>query len=165
MSRLVEISWKVVTHPGAPPITLTGTAEQVYAKLVEINANYDDDFKDIEPELELQPTESLDKRKDTLVCEGERYATTNRIQEGISYLRKVKGEPQLSPYDCGRVSCSWHSAIVWCNDSPHSKTLPSFINIAEGAQVIVNGCDDDGLVKGWLDHTDRWRVVVHSVEC
>lgn len=121
------MSWKVATHPGAPPITLTGTAEQVYAKLVEINPNYDDDFKNIEPELELEPTGSLDKRKDTLVCEGERYAATNRIQEGISYLRKVKGETQLSPYDCGRVSCSWHSAIVWCNDVSRHRPLDSGI--------------------------------------
>ncbi|OJJ53586.1 hypothetical protein ASPSYDRAFT_533281 [Aspergillus sydowii CBS 593.65] len=161
--QLVEPSWEVAPYPGAAPITLNGTVEQVYAKLLEINPNYDEDFKDSEPELE--PTRSLKKRKDTLVCDGEHSADTTRIDQGIKYLRKVKGSPQLSPWACSRVSCSWYSAIIWCNDSPYSKTLPSFNNIADGAQVIRDGCNENGYVKGWLDHSDRWRAIVQNADC
>ncbi len=124
--QLVEPSWEVAPYPGAAPITLNGTVEQVYAKLLEINPNYDEDFKDSEPELE--PTRSLKKRKDTLVCDGEHSADTTRIDQGIKYLRKVKGSPQLSPWACSRVSCSWYSAIIWCNDVSRRPLLSSSIN-------------------------------------
>ncbi|OJJ08162.1 hypothetical protein ASPVEDRAFT_143667 [Aspergillus versicolor CBS 583.65] len=161
--RIVDVSWEVAPFPGAPPITLNGTVEQVYAKLVQMNPNYDDDFKDIDPDLERAV--GFDKRADTLMCEGEKTADTKHIKEGIKYLRKVKGSPHLGPWDCGRVSCSYYSGIVWCNDSPNSKTLPSFTNIAEGAQVIIDGCDKKGQVVGYLDHSDHWRVVLVDADC
>lgn len=62
-----------------------------------------------------------------------------RIKYGVEYLRKVKGTPGQGPgpvcpdtfpnqfqmnfcllirsqASCGRVSCSYHAAIFWCND-------------------------------------------------
>lgn len=124
--RVVDVSWEVAPFPGAPPITLNGTVEQVYAKLVQMNPNYDDDFKDIDPDLE--PTVGFDKRADTLMCEGEKTADTKHIKEGIKYLRKVKGSPHLSPWDCGRVSCSYYSGIVWCNDVSRHSLLDNSIH-------------------------------------
>lgn len=46
------------------------------------------------------------------------WATTQAMYSGIKYLRKVPGtsknEPGLNA--CGRVSCSYNTAIYWCND-------------------------------------------------
>jgi len=45
-------------------------------------------------------------------------ASLQRIKEGIDYLRGVPGKPVLGPGPgtCKRVSCSYNSAIYWCND-------------------------------------------------
>ena len=42
----------------------------------------------------------------------------NHVNEGINYLLGVDGKPGNGPGpgNCGRVSCSYQSAIYWCND-------------------------------------------------
>ncbi|KAL3489615.1 hypothetical protein BJX62DRAFT_238881 [Aspergillus germanicus] len=49
-------SWEVAPYPGAAPILLNGTVEQVYAKLLEMNPNYDIDWvneNDTELDIEI----------------------------------------------------------------------------------------------------------------
>ncbi|KAI9368603.1 hypothetical protein BJX61DRAFT_546373 [Aspergillus egyptiacus] len=84
------------------------------------------------------------------------------IIEGIEYLRGVGGKPTLPAHSCERVSCSWGSAIGWCNDDDKTRSLPSFINISQGARVILNGCSTTDYFNfaGELDHPDKWRVIV-----
>ena len=50
------------------------------------------------------------------------FCSTKRINDGIKHLRKVSGKPREQAYsgsgpyaNCGRVSCSYNSAIYWCN--------------------------------------------------
>lgn len=45
-------------------------------------------------------------------------AKCDAINNGISYLFKVVGSPSEGPGPgaCARVSCSYKSAIWWCND-------------------------------------------------
>lgn len=62
-------------------------------------------------------TSHLHKRLD-VTCNNYDQALRFRIQEGISHLRGVNGKPRNGPGpgNCGRVSCSYNSAIWWCND-------------------------------------------------
>ncbi|KAL2848590.1 hypothetical protein BJY01DRAFT_246313 [Aspergillus pseudoustus] len=162
--------WEVAPHPGAAPIFLNGTVEQVYAKLVEINPNYDDDWKDEgdneNAEPGLQTRDDDDYYVNPLTCINPEIGPFKKhVMSGIKYLRKVKGRPHLPANSCGRVSCSWDSAIYWCNDKDHDAYIPSFNNIADGAQVIVNECprssSDWATIMGMLTHgADLWRVVV-----
>lgn len=43
------------------------------------------------------------------------YAARPPIQEGVAYLRRQHGPTPLGAYGCGRVSCSYNSAIFMCN--------------------------------------------------
>ena len=52
---------------------------------------------------------------------------------------------------CGQVSCSWHSAIYWCNDEDeHGLRLKNFADIADGARAVLDECShsEDGSVAG-----------------
>ncbi|KAK4172842.1 hypothetical protein QBC36DRAFT_293965 [Triangularia setosa] len=47
---------------------------------------------------------------------------------GIMYLARLSGTAKNGPglQNCGRVSCSWNSAIIWCNkvEMVRSKDMP-----------------------------------------
>ncbi|KAL2836231.1 hypothetical protein BJX68DRAFT_273587 [Aspergillus pseudodeflectus] len=173
-SDYVIPSWEVAPYPGAAPILLNGTAEQVYAKLLEMNPNYDDDWKNeddtnIDIDIDIDNNTALDvelERREVeqdIHCWRDEGVQKKYLRSGIKYLRKVRGRPYLPPKKCSRVSCSYLSAIEWCNDREHDDFyLPSFNNIADGAQVILNICGKDSeRIKGWLGHgDDKWRVNV-----
>ena len=55
---------------------------------------------------------------DSLECYRYPAANADRIYQGVMYLAHVGGVPEAGagPNLCGRVSCSWDSAIYWCND-------------------------------------------------
>lgn len=107
----------VQAYPGAPNITLNGTIQEVYAQLLEINPNYDEDWKN-EPSEMGTVSDAFNLWAYTLRCSPNNGVTQGPVKEGIEYLRKVRGQPHLGrgPRKCERVSCSWNTGIFWCND-------------------------------------------------
>lgn len=69
----------------------------------------------------------------------------NILYEGVPYLKGVQGEPVQGPGpgSCGRVSCSYNSAIWWCNDKKVAQTLPGFATIADCANQLCVECFED----------------------
>ncbi|OGM44221.1 hypothetical protein ABOM_007724 [Aspergillus bombycis] len=171
-----EFSWEVETTPGGPTVVLNGTVENVLSQLREINPNYDAEFAIAAHEID-QPAEQAAEEEDTpshlakrgnVACGGFPKARKTQIKQGIEYLRGVPGKPQRGPGpgSCGQVSCSWSSAIWWCNDNTFTKVLPSFNNIADGAQLILNTCLQGGQTfSGQDSHNDKWSTIVRSHSC
>ncbi|POS77745.1 hypothetical protein DHEL01_v203863 [Diaporthe helianthi] len=99
------------------------------------------------------------------------------IKEGIDMLRKVTGQPVLDPNTCSRVSCSWNSAILWCNFSDHPLTLDGFGRIADGAKDLMNSCafiPDDSNTNDFFfsgnqvfgkEHVNEWWTTVMQNSC
>ncbi|KAL2813072.1 hypothetical protein BDW59DRAFT_167617 [Aspergillus cavernicola] len=92
--------------------------------------------------------------------------------EGIMYLEDVDGRPTEGPGpgECSRVSCSWDSAIWWCNDTRETKSLRSFNDIAIGVQAIWSECSfrEPGynmVVSGQAFHKTNWNVIVRKDSC
>ncbi|KAL3456839.1 hypothetical protein BJX64DRAFT_293689 [Aspergillus heterothallicus] len=152
-----------------PELVLNGTVEEVYAQLTHINPNYDSDWADVSNPEDTNVDDSRAMAY-TLHCTPNLAVPGNYIKEGIKYLRKVRGKPKLGagPNKCKRVSCSYNSAIFWCNDDNKPRSLPSFNNIADGAQVILSKCGHDSSKErfaGALHHPDLWRAVVQKDKC
>lgn len=82
-------------------------------------------------------TSHLHKRLD-VTCNNYDQAISSRIKEGIRYLRGVNGKPSNGPGpgNCGRVSCSYNSAIWWCNDV---SVFPSWTRIHRANTFDQNG--------------------------
>ncbi|KAL4790984.1 hypothetical protein BDV19DRAFT_316795 [Aspergillus venezuelensis] len=87
------------------------------------------------------------------------------VTDGIEYLRKRKGRPDLDPGYCEWVSCSYNDAIFWCNTGHKKFYLPSYNFIADGAQEIKNQCwnkDPRKRFGGYIYHPDHWYAGVRG---
>jgi hypothetical protein len=103
-------------------VTVRGTVEQAIA---EITARHDPDFaaKVLKRAADDAPTtlaerSVLEARADVNCKAQAQWAETRlvRIDEGIKYLRNVKGQTNIGPRKCDRVSCSYSASIWLCND-------------------------------------------------
>ncbi|KAL4956668.1 hypothetical protein BDW69DRAFT_181340 [Aspergillus filifer] len=163
-----------------PILTLTGTIEKVHAQLREINPNYDEDWKNV-PESDdfsgFSPSTVIDVLKaaadqKVLSCSKASESTANRkrIEEGIDYLRKRKGQVTVTTYPtyrCSRVSCSYNSAIFWCNESKMDLTLDSTKPIADAAPYVLDNCNypKRDQVKGHAVYPGAWRTILQGSDC
>ncbi|KFY43022.1 hypothetical protein V495_04216 [Pseudogymnoascus sp. VKM F-4514 (FW-929)] len=186
---VVPITWGVEVSPGKT-VELNGTVQDLIAKInndhpeSEFASALTSKLAQVETRMteeEFSPVDhtNLFKRDDVLCCNFGKPCQ-NDIIVGIKYLRGVGGQPTNGPGpgNCGRVSCSFNSAIWWCNDNHSAKTLPSFNNIADGAQVILNSCrhpahkgacgicwNSNAAISGQDFHSDNWNVIVRSDKC
>ncbi|GAB0137671.1 hypothetical protein EsDP_00005928 [Epichloe bromicola] len=99
-------------------------------------------------------------------------ASVGSIDGGIYHLSHVPGKPRSNPGPglCGRVSCSYYSAIWWCNDNNAALELGSFRDIAIGAAAIMNNCRSgffQGGTMGQAFMPGDWNVIVRDdkVDC
>lgn len=124
-----EVVWKVQATPGGPYLLLNGTVQDVFNQLRQVNPTFEADFgikldnsnrgHFREPALNTASSARMGYEVDRDVCFLFELAMRHIIvDEGIPYLRSVPGKPGASPGPglCGQVSCSWGSAIWWCND-------------------------------------------------
>ncbi|KAL4780699.1 hypothetical protein BJX76DRAFT_360612 [Aspergillus varians] len=177
---ITTMTWDVQAHPSGPNLTLHGTVQEVHAQLKKLNPNYDnEDWGDSDSDSDSDKdtmsknlSAHLDhaKRNKYLYClpyGDEKGAWPRPTTDNIEYLRKRKGQPKLYGNRCASVSCSWRSSIWWCNDDRNTRALPAYNNVADGAQVVVNGCQRNDMEQfgGALDHVDLWRVVVRDGRC
>ncbi|KAL2843722.1 hypothetical protein BJY01DRAFT_248498 [Aspergillus pseudoustus] len=111
-----------------------------------------------------------------LTCYDSIWISEKVLQEGIKKVRDMvtrdpeTGQalkmtdqavfPYLNAGKCASVVCEGGTSISWCNDNPHEFPLPSYDNIADGAQTILDGCGSMYGIRGTLDHSDHWRVIV-----
>ncbi|EHK44629.1 hypothetical protein TRIATDRAFT_39606, partial [Trichoderma atroviride IMI 206040] len=170
---VIELQWEVETTPGGPTVLVNGTIEQVYDKLTKINPNFTTEYP-----LQSRHRGASGAREKRYTVESYfcwsrwPYTSLFTIEDGISYLRGVRGQPTNGPGpgNCGRVSCSYQSAIWWCNDNSGSKTLQDFGDIADGAEVITDNCQATVVVAGIPEvvtagqvfYTDAWNVIVRK---
>ncbi|KAI0379511.1 hypothetical protein F5Y04DRAFT_282932 [Hypomontagnella monticulosa] len=108
-------------------------------------------------------TSEVMKEKDWMTCDpnGIWWARSLRISQGIDYLRGKTGRchMQAGPRVCSRISCSYQSAIWWCNDNDHDITIDC-AQWSDYAQDILNGCQDNGQVKGQEFARESWNILV-----
>lgn len=115
--------WDFEVTPGGDHIVLNGTVEQVLEQLGESNPKlmasfnlFGEDGQIIKTRDETDPLPLKDFRPDC--SSGLEYGRISAWEDGIKYLKGVPGKPVNGPGpgQCGRVSCSWRTAIIWCND-------------------------------------------------
>lgn len=146
-----DISWEAVLSPNGPAIRHLGTREEFLDKLLEADPTAD--RSDIyggfagrtraPPDAGLSDQDShgnstngtdtgLTKRDCPHYCFNYPETRCEYIQRGIDYLRHVPFQPTNGPGpgNCGRVNCSWNSAIWWCNDVSALPCLLLHINMA-----------------------------------
>ncbi|KAH8788394.1 hypothetical protein F5883DRAFT_658098 [Diaporthe sp. PMI_573] len=96
----------------------------------------------------------------------DRKADTGAIIAGIHHLRSLRQGPGMGPNTCFQVSCSYDSAISWCNDSPEHIVLDSWGMLADAVGDVMAYCS---AIINWefSGHAfyDKWSVKVHGSRC
>ncbi|KAH6636400.1 hypothetical protein F5144DRAFT_567358 [Chaetomium tenue] len=178
---IVPITWEF-DGPNGQVIQLNGTVQEVVAQLDLIVPNSQAKLiasiaaASTASSTSRRDEESpLEKRydEDKILCwvHGWTAASLRSIQDGINYLNGVSGRPSHGPgpSTCARVSCSYGSAIYWCNDNRSLKELNSFKDIAHGADRIKNNCQQvvqaTVLTQGQIFYKDNWNVIVRGDNC
>ncbi|KAJ6790047.1 hypothetical protein PWT90_05274 [Aphanocladium album] len=159
-----ELQWEVEISPGQVE-TLNGTVQEVYSQALVLNPDFQLSAA-VQTRRELQRRSHID-------CNRFSYANRATIEDGISYLRRLKGAPTNGPgpANCARVSCSWDASIWWCNDcdfqNNYSKTIDGWSWIANSAQAIVNVCHSYGAVEisGQNFEEGNWNTIVRGDKC
>ncbi|TLD21323.1 hypothetical protein PspLS_09322 [Pyricularia sp. CBS 133598] len=114
----VDVVWDVEVRPGKK-VALTGTAQQVVAKALELNPDFQ--MKKI-PTSPSQPQRSSGSssnntrlfKRDYTLCGGD-PALQHRTWENIQYLFGLGQTLRIESHTCGRLACQYNSGIEWCN--------------------------------------------------
>lgn len=102
-------------------MTFNGTVQEVHTEVIKLNPNWDREYL-WNSSIDVQETKEIKVlKKRTLFsyirCNTFAKGQKSVFEEGIRYLRGVRGQPHEGPSGkCGRVSCSWGAGIWWCND-------------------------------------------------
>jgi len=133
---VTELTWSLEVDPKNKPGVKTlfnGTIENAVAQAIKVNPNFLEhqgiklDHHGVKP-ADLTESTGADPADLTAkkfeeppkwFCHGKwGLAKFSAIRDGVDYLNGLSGEPHLGPgpASCSRVSCSYQSAIWWCND-------------------------------------------------
>lgn len=126
-----------------------------------------------------QPGRPLDCDRDEATESSEdhwKWAKTDAIHEGIKYLDhlNLKDVQVDKGPSCGRVSCSYDSAIFACNGDPDPVKLMNWSRVGDAAWLIMSTCHFDvpyprmyckgEATHGWSDHRADWSVIVRGLK-
>lgn len=131
---VVDLEWNLNIN-NSLTVTVTGTVQDVFNRLSELNPAA---ATAIQETIDGSPTSALTQRDDddpynatNFFCSVNGWSDADcfHIGEGIDYLRLLDGTPGNGPGpgNCGRVSCSYNSAIYWCNDVRHPSYTPPIL--------------------------------------
>ncbi|KAM7192419.1 hypothetical protein V8F20_008879 [Naviculisporaceae sp. PSN 640] len=162
-----DIIWEVEPWNNGTLLNITGTVQKVYEVLKEINPDL---VKGVNTTTALPPSLLQGAQNDEYDCNpiGTLSANYGAIIDGVHYLAGVPGKPVQGPgpKSCGRVSCSYNSAITWCNDGKNTKTLNSLEMIADCAQILCLHCYiKEEQCKGVRYEPGDWNCRIYRDEC
>ncbi|KAI4861336.1 hypothetical protein F4820DRAFT_452028 [Hypoxylon rubiginosum] len=164
---LGNITWKGNVTNDGPEVSFTGPSfRDIEAQIFQMNPSF------TWPEQNTTGLSDFpEKSLGHLTCDLANFywAKKFRIDDGINYLKGKTGRCYIEagPKVCSRISCSFHSAIFWCNDND----TPLWIDCglwSQYAQNIVDACtidDPSQEVKGQQFDTDNWNIIVGYSEC
>ncbi|KAJ0422770.1 hypothetical protein BJY00DRAFT_310778 [Aspergillus carlsbadensis] len=143
----------------------------------ELEAHFRSADLDLELDSDSESGSHLAKRKvfnlGALDCGGRwKEVYWDQALRSTAALSGLKGYPKrgAGPGNCGRVSCSYNTAIWWCNDEPFTKTLMGYDRIYYGAMEIVSPCSHTPFgggrkTSGQAFSTGGWNVIVRKDKC
>ncbi|KAJ0167136.1 hypothetical protein CTA2_4233 [Colletotrichum tanaceti] len=166
--------WEVQVTPGGESVHMNGTIEHIFDELANVNPVYTEALMKDFTALGHDRPGALERREDwrtrPFICRNHPSAKVDAAWDGIRYLRTLKSKPKSSagPASCGQISCSWNTAIWWCNDKAVNKELESYRVIADGAQYMWEACTPRGNSRYWssgqIFSNDGWNIIIKKSE-
>ncbi|KAK0726641.1 hypothetical protein B0T21DRAFT_293327 [Apiosordaria backusii] len=172
---MVDLQWDMPIAPGDSnrgTISVNGTIENAIEQMELLYPGWNQTFhSQLQHHRDTNAKAAVDKEEPTSWdCNiDKKMAQQWCISIGIKYLRGLDGIPKNGPGpgNCGRVSCSYGSAIYWCNENNFEKEV-TWNGIADGAEELLTHCKTSEMwtnVKGQVNYKDNWNVVVYADPC
>ena len=124
--------WEVPISPDGPPVPQYGTIQEAWANITANYPGWNDrrpvrDFSNTSKARNMTADAGTDfwvvmmglYTRDSYFCGRPwSYCWRSAIVDGLDHLYSAPGKAKdgPGPGECGRVSCSYNSAIWWCND-------------------------------------------------
>ncbi|KAK4646121.1 hypothetical protein QC761_207555 [Podospora bellae-mahoneyi] len=173
--EIVPVQWNLpinINDPNGKKVAVTGTIEEAVARMEAHFPGWNESFVAQLPAVQLPSRFGFRADDDPELgnvvstdCNIPGEAQSEyRIGQGVSYLRGLSGRASNNPGKCGRVSCSYHTAIYWCNADTVDKEV-EWNAIADGAYDVCRNCekqDDKGVyhAKGTVTFKEKFSVTV-----
>ncbi|KAK4647848.1 uncharacterized protein QC761_104990 [Podospora bellae-mahoneyi] len=184
---VVDIQFDLPIYPGnatSETVPIIGTIEHAVAHMETLYPGWNESLFKLPSQRHFVYDDS-DRNiiPESFNCWGRwKGCSWSAIARGIDYLWQLPIYPMPTngpgPGNCGRVSCSYDSAIWWCNDNDFSKTV-RWINISAGAEYM-NGAfgsfwgnkgkcvdSDDGAWQsaGQAFYPGNFNVILNADKC
>ncbi|KAI2631532.1 hypothetical protein GGS26DRAFT_98382 [Hypomontagnella submonticulosa] len=160
---LAPMTWKGNITAEGPEVAFTGANfKDIDDQIHQANPDF------TWPEVTANDTtpDSAVKSKSWLTCDPNNiwWAQEFRIEEGVAYLRGKSGQCYMAagPRVCTRISCSYKSAIWWCNDQPNGIWIDCAL-WANYAQDILDKCqthDASNRIRGQEFAKEDWNIMI-----
>ncbi|OTA52106.1 hypothetical protein K449DRAFT_427368 [Hypoxylon sp. EC38] len=158
-----NLTWTGNITNNGPEMSFNGSSFQdIEVQILQANPEFSwNDHQDTNDSITLST-----RAKHHLSCDPNNiwWAQAFRIQEGIDYLRGKTGTCSMvaGPRVCTRISCSYKSAIWWCNDNDYPIQEDCSV-WSDYAQDILDNCqtnDASSRVRGQEFSTNDWNIMV-----
>ncbi|KAI1259204.1 hypothetical protein F5Y18DRAFT_410680 [Xylariaceae sp. FL1019] len=175
---LANVTWTIPLTPGGQNHTFQGTVQEVFVQLndllvskglpprpepIDNTTSFDAELSAIRAEL----GHGLNARTfDHTICQVPLPGVADgpAILSGIRHLNTVGTQCRMEgPGACGRISCSYNSAIYWCNDKNGYQEFPcSYFSQYVGLLLGLCAETRDSGFWGQTFDTDQFNVYIGS---
>ncbi|KAI1371198.1 hypothetical protein F4677DRAFT_317032 [Hypoxylon crocopeplum] len=176
-----KITWTGQVKPREAAVSITGTAEDIYKQIVEMNPNYDNELglNSSHSAMRRRDVELIEKRASTSsdwTCTYGNDVNAESIGAGVRYLYSIANADCAAPPGspgaggCSVSSCNSGAGIFLCNDSSNEVHIPCTIIADNAVEVLIN-CQSTTYAGGnsWVTNThgqifsnDRsWNVILN----
>ncbi|KAI0884916.1 uncharacterized protein GGS22DRAFT_200574 [Annulohypoxylon maeteangense] len=162
-----KITWTGQVKPGEDSVSITGTAQEIYKRIIEINPNYDNELglNSNQSTIATRGLEPIKKRattSDDWTCAYGNDVNAESIGEGVRYLYRIVNADCSAPPGspgaggCSVSSCNSGAGIFLCNDSSNTAHIPCTIIADNAVEVLIN-CQRTTYNGG-----NTWTTVTHG---
>ncbi|KAI1454777.1 hypothetical protein F4805DRAFT_303469 [Annulohypoxylon moriforme] len=162
-----KITWTGQVRPGEAVLSITGTAQEIYKQIIEINPNYDNELglnsnQSTIARRGLEPIQKRATTSDDWTCTYGNDVNAESIGEGVRYLYSIANADCSAPPGspgaggCSVSSCNSGAGIFLCNDSSNTAHIPCTLIADNAVEVLIN-CQ-----RTTYNGDNTWTTVTHG---
>ncbi|KAI1804252.1 hypothetical protein F4811DRAFT_561962 [Daldinia bambusicola] len=144
-----KITWTGQVKRGEPPVSITGTAEEIYKEITRINPNYDNELGLNSPDStvkrrDLEPIQKRATTSNDWTCAYGNDVNAESVGVGVRYLYSIANGDCAAPPGkpgaggCTVSSCNSGAGIFLCNDANHELHNSCSIVADNAVEVLIN---------------------------
>ncbi|KAI1444282.1 hypothetical protein F5Y02DRAFT_390311 [Annulohypoxylon stygium] len=162
-----KITWTGQVRRGEAALSITGTAQEIYTRIIQLNPDYDNELglnsnQSAIASRSLEPIHKRATTSDDWTCSYGNDVNAESIGEGVRYLYSIANADCSAPPGspgaggCSVSSCNSGAGIFLCNDSSNTAHIPCTLIADNAVEVLIN-CQ-----RTTYNGDQTWTTVTHG---